>query len=261
MKTVVGILKLRSEVEHAVEGLHAIGISNDRINILTPDTPKRKVAAVPTTETEQPGSGSALGGVVGGALGAAGGLSIGAAVASLFVPGIGTVVAIGIASAAILGALGAVGGAASGEALEDSMARGLPIDELFVYEDALRQGRTTVIAFVDDEAQAERARQILLGAGAESVDAARENWWVGLRDDERAVYSQHHDDFDEKEPSYRHGFESALQPAARGKSYVEAEEYLKTIYPKEYASDSFRLGYQRGYAYYLRLLATGSPSF
>src|SRR4030095_6312168 len=106
----------------------------------------------------------------------------------------------------ILGAGGAVGGAVAGRALEDSMSRGLPIDELFVYEDALRQGRTIVIAFVEGNLEAERAREIMREAGAESVDAARENWWVGLRDDELVGYSKNGDDFNRDEAGYRHGF-------------------------------------------------------
>ena len=65
--------------------------------------------------------------------------------------------------------------------MEEGLAHGLPHDELFVYEDALRQGRTVVIAFADDDDVAERGRQIMSDSGAETVDAARESWWIGLR--------------------------------------------------------------------------------
>lgn len=254
MKTVAGILNSQTEAEIAVEHLRSIGIKNDRINLLTPDASERALAHVATTETEQPGTGPAIGGVVGGALGAAGGMSMGMAVASLLVPGVGPVLAIGVAAAAILGAGGAVGGAVAGEALEDSMARGLPIDELFVYEHALRQGQTVVIAFTEDETQADRARQIFSDAGAESIDAARESWWVGLRDGERAIYSKKYKDFERREMSYRHGFEAALHGTVRGKPYDEATNYLKTVYPVEYADDLFRDGYQRGQAHYRDLV-------
>jgi hypothetical protein len=254
MKTVAGILNSRSEAEIAVERLRAIGIDNDHINLLTPDDGERAIAHVATTETEQPGTGPAIGGVVGGALGAAGGMSMGMAVASLLIPGVGPVLAIGVAAAAILGAGGAVGGAVAGEALEDSMARGLPIDELFVYEHALRQGQTVVIVFTDDETQADRARQILSDAGAESIDAARESWWVGLRDGERAIYSKKYKDFEKREISYRHGFEAALHRNIRGKPYDEATDYLRRAYPDEYADDLFQEGYNRGQAHYRNLL-------
>jgi hypothetical protein len=65
--------------------------------------------------------------------------------------------------------------------LEDSMTEGLPEDELFVYEDALRKGRSVVIALAD-ESKAPLLRELLKAEGAEAVDAAREQWWIGLRD-------------------------------------------------------------------------------
>ena len=250
MKTVVGILTSRSVAQLVVERLRSIGIGDENINLLAPGASRGKLEEIPTTETEQPGMGSAMGGVVGGALGAAGGMGLGAAMATLLVPGVGPVLAMGLAGAALLGAGGAVGGAAGGRALEDSMARGLPVDELFVYEDALRQGRSVVIAFADNEARAQEARAIMHEAGAEAVDAARENWWVGLRDDEEATYSKTSEDFNEREASYRHGFETALHPSFRGRSYDEAVDSLSTFQPDEYAEASFRRGYQRGQTYY-----------
>lgn len=255
MKTIVGILTSRSSAELAVERLRRIGINTENINLLAPGAARGQLDEIPTTETEQPGMGSAMGGVVGGALGAAGGMGVGAAIATLLVPGAGAVFAIGVAGAALLGAGGAVGGAAAGEALEDSMARGLPIDELFVYEDALRQGRSVVIVFATDDDQADKARATLFATGAESVDAARENWWVGLRDHEKANYSETNQDFEARETSYRLGFETALHPSFRGRSYSEAIDSLRAKQPREYVEDSFRRGYERGQAYHIKLSA------
>jgi hypothetical protein len=255
MKTVVGILNSRVEATLAVERLRAIGLEKGLINLLTPDAKLAQLVDVKTTETEQPGSGPAIGGVVGGALGAAGGMGAGTAVASLVLPGVGSVLAVGLAAAAILGAAGAVGGAVAGEVLEDSMARGLPIDELFVYEDALRRGRTIVIAFPLDDDQAKRAREIMREVGAESVDAARDKWWVGLRDNDQAVYSQKRNDYKERETIYRRGLETALHPALGRRPYAEAVDSLRAVYPEEYADESFRRGYRRGYTYFRELLA------
>ncbi len=70
----------------------------------------------------------------------AAGLEFGAAAATVLIPGVGPVLAVGLAAAAILGIGGAVGGAAAGAALEKDSTTGLPADELFVYKDALRQG-------------------------------------------------------------------------------------------------------------------------
>src|SRR4051794_5121233 len=182
MSTVAGIFKSRADAERAVANLRSAGVAFDRINLLTPGTSDEEVEeTVPTTETEQPGMGGALGGTVGGALGAAGGMTIGAATASLLVPGVGPILAAGIIGAALFGVGGAAAGAAAGNALEESV-EGLPHDELYVYEDALRQGRSIIIVVADDDTQADGARAILSQAGAESIDAARESWWVGLRD-------------------------------------------------------------------------------
>ena len=94
MSTVAGIFQSRANAERAVANLRSAGIANDYINFLTPGTTDEKVeASVPTTETEQPGMGSAMGGAVGGALGVAGGMHIGATLASLLVPGVGPVLA------------------------------------------------------------------------------------------------------------------------------------------------------------------------
>src|SRR5215467_12333442 len=113
---------------------------------------------VPTSETEQPGMGTALGGVVGGAVGASSGMMT-ATVLSALVPGIGTVTTIGVAALTLLGLVGgAVAGTVAGGALEDTLANGLPKDELYVYKDALRRGRTVLIALVEDTNQATAAR-------------------------------------------------------------------------------------------------------
>ena len=41
---------------------------------------------------------------------------------------------------------------------------------MFVYEDALRQGRSVVIELSDEEEQAELARAVFSETGAESID-------------------------------------------------------------------------------------------
>jgi hypothetical protein len=158
--------------------------------------------------------------------------------------------ALGLAGAALLAAGGAIGGAAVGDALEDSMARGLPVDELFVYEEALKQGRSVLIVFAEDSEQADKAREVLEIAGAESVDLARERWWVGLRDVERDSYSEDKNEFEEDETTYRRGFETAMRPSIRGTPYDEALASLKVIDPDFYQEEPFRLGFERGRNYY-----------
>jgi hypothetical protein len=250
MKTTVGIFNSRADAERAVERLRSIGIADNRISFLTPGDAEKKLEAVATTDTEQPGMGAALGGVVGGALGTAGGMSLGAAAASLLVPGVGPIIASGIIGAALLGAGGAMGGAALGGELEEGMADGLPKDELFYYEDALRKGRSVVIAFTEDDEQDSVARTVMNETGAESIDAAREDWWLGLRDVEEEDYTQQGKDFKADEAHYRKGFESALHTETRGKSYDEASSYLGQCYGEICEAQPFRRGYERGQKYH-----------
>ena len=248
METVVGIFTARSAAESAAERLRALGMTNDQINLMFPGLPTAQLDSIPTTDAEQPGMGPAVGGVVGGVTGASGGL-LGAAVASALVPGVGPVMAIGLAAAAILGVGGAVAGAAAGSALEDTLSEGLPKDELFIYQDALRQGRTVLIVLLDQEGQGDMARDVLAQAGAESLDAAREHWWLGLRSAEAESYSAEGGDFSRDEMLYRRGFEAALHVETSGKPYGEASEYLRAHHADIYREDAFRVGYVRGHAY------------
>jgi hypothetical protein len=242
METVAGIFQTREQAERAIKEIHSLGIRNDRIALLTPNTTAGEAErAVPTADSEQPGMGKAMGGTVGGAMGVAGGASLGAAAASVLIPGVGPVIAGAILGAAILGAGGTAAGMAAGEALEEGLVSGLPHDELFLYEDAVRKGRSVVIAFTENE-ELERARAAMASAGAETIDAAREDWWLGLRDDEAADYHATGKQFDTDEPSYRHGFETALRN--RG------EDIAKLSTSGEVLDDAFRHGYKRGCAYH-----------
>ena len=249
METIVGIFNSRVDGERAVTQLRAAGIPEDKIVLLAPGASEKQLSEVHTTEAEQPGMGKALGATVGGALGVAGGVPLGAAIASFFIPGVGPVIAAGLLGAAILGIGGAATGAAAGGALEGGLAHGLPHDELYLYEDALRRGRSVVIAFAEDDEVAERGRSALTRTGAESIDAARESWWIGLRSAEEERYTAEGKDFSRDERTYRRGFEAALHPNLRGTSYDEALKTLKQAQDDEV----FRRGYERGQDYHRSL--------
>ena len=250
MESIVGIFNSFADAKRASALLRSLGIPDNRMAVLSPNTRESEVeAGVPTTDAEQPGVGAALGGTVGAALGVAGGLEAGAAAASLLVPGVGPVLALGILGAAILGVGGAAAGAFAGQALEEGLARGIPRDELYVYEDALRRGRSVVIAFVDDAAVADQARAQLSHAGAESIDAARDEWWVGLRDAEREHYTKQGGNFDTDEAKYRLGFEAAMRPDCRGRSCGDMQTKLDERYGADAGAESFHEGYDRGQHY------------
>lgn len=238
MKTVVGIFTERAAAERAMRAIEAAGIPRDKISLVFPED--RSLAGVPTTEAEPPGIGRAIGGVVGGATGAATGLQAGALV-SMFVPGVGPVLALGLLGAAVLG----VAGVAIGEALDTTLREGLPKDELYVYEDALRQGRSLVVALAADETEAENVRRALAEAGAESLDAARERWWIGLREAEAAAYTAAGGEFARDETDYRCGFEAALSLGPEAGPHGEALGHLRERYPETCEREAFRRGYER----------------
>jgi hypothetical protein len=127
---------------------------------------------------------------------------------------------------------------------------GVPADEIFFYEDALRQGRSLVIVLARDEGQAAAARQSLAQAGAESLDSARESWWVGLRDAEAEKYRALGRNFEQDQATYRAGFEAALRPVFRGKSYIQAMENRGAAYRDIWYTEPFRRGFERGRAYF-----------
>ena len=115
MKTLVGIFSSPADAARAYSDLRSLNLHGEDLIVLTPEASLQQIDAVPTEDGEQPGMGKALGGVIGGAMG----LAAGAAVASLLLPGVGAVIAIGL-GAGTLGLGGAVAGAAGGGALEEA---------------------------------------------------------------------------------------------------------------------------------------------
>lgn len=250
MNTVVGIFNSFADAKRGAAMLRSLGIPENRISVLSPGTPQSDIETnIPTSETEQPGMGTVVGGAVGGALGVAGGLEAGMVAATALIPGVGPVFALGLLGASLLGLGGAAAGAAAGSALEENLDEGLPRDELYLYEDALRRGRAVVIAAADSDETAARARTELERAGAESIDAARQQWWLGLRGAEQAHYTNEGGDFNVDEATYRLGFEAALHPDRRGKTYDNCVTGLRTRYAKDCESNAFRGGFDRGQAY------------
>jgi hypothetical protein len=187
MMPIVGVFQTRAEAEACSAALQSAEIAKRKIHLLTPDVTKAELASVPTMEAEEPGMGKAIGAVVGGAVGLAGGFEV-AEVLLALLPGVGAVVALGISGAALLTALGAFGGGAVGAAFENSVFKGLPEEELFVYKDALKQGRSVLIVTPDNKDEANRVRETLAAGGAESIDRARNEKWLGMSDEAKEKY-------------------------------------------------------------------------
>jgi hypothetical protein len=244
METVAGIFDSRGDAERAFFQLaESTQFDREKLLLLTPDSGPEKIDEIPTDEGEQPGMGSALGGVVGGAVG----LATGAVLSNLVLPGIGPILTLSLSAGGGLG--GALIGAAGGSAAERALSNGLPKDEIFFYEDALRRQRSLVIAMADSEDNATSARFIMECNKAESVDAAREKWWIGIRDDEAREYDRRHGDFSAQERVYRAGFEAALSRELRNYPLSEAEGRLRKKFPDIADHQVFRHGYERGRQY------------
>ena len=133
--------------------------------------------------------------------------------------------------------------------MDRALLDGLPKDEVFVYEDALRQGRSVVICLARDEAERKEVKRVLRHEGAESIDTARRRWWTGLRPAEREHYSADGSDFETDEQIYRRGFETALNPEFRGRSWEQAV-YVLAERDKDWSTECFRNGFERGQRHY-----------
>jgi hypothetical protein len=249
METVAGVFRFYQTARDAADALVRAGFSEKQVNLLSPASSEREIHTIPTSGTEQPGGGGAIGGMLGGALGVAGGLELGMA-AAVLIPGVGPVLAFGLAGAALLGGGGAVGGAALGNAADDRSNEGVPSDEIFFYEDALRQGRSVVLVLAADHSEQQRAHKVLADAGAESLDAARKDWWLGLRDAEQEHYRALGHNFELDEDVYRAAFTAALRRECRGKSIDQDTDCLKWWYPDVWDSEPFQQGYERGRKYW-----------
>lgn len=258
MEAVTGVFQTRETAERALSDVRNTGIGDDKITLLTPgsvDHVDKEIQAVPTDTTEQPGMGNAMGALLGGSIGFTGG-----SVLMALIPGLGPVTALGLLGAGILGAAGAtVGGTAAGK-IENSSYHGLPEDEIFIYEDALRRGRSVVVALAENAGQASVIRDLLKNAGAESVDAAREQWWTGLRSAEQSHYASSGKNFGADEKFYRMGFEKALHARTRCREFDQvssemdaALEDVQRQYPGQNVEGAFTRGYQRGREHYQRL--------
>ncbi len=244
MQVVTGVFKSQDQAEKAVNQLRSLGIPDNRIGIVRPGsaTSERLETGVPVTDSEDPGMGRAMGATVGGAMGAAGGATAGLAVASLVIPGVGPLLAFGMVGAALLGVVGAAAGSAVGDTVEEELGEGIPHEDVYLYEDSLRHGRTVLIAYAEEGDQADRAAEVIREAGAEDIDELRENWWQELRDEERMHYG---DTFDDDEASYRRGYTAALHPRRRGKAYADVEDELRTQYANTVLDRPFQSGYER----------------
>jgi len=253
MEVITRVFDNYDKALEVVRRLGNLGINKRRLALLAAGHGTKGTAtSVPVSDTENPGMGTAMGGAVGGAMGAATGATLGLAAATLLVPGVGPVVAFGLIGAAVLGGTGAVIGASVGDTIEEELGEGFPHEEIYLFEDALRRGKSVVIAYAEEGPQADEARDVMK-VGSADLESLRETWWAEQRDREWSDYQSNGRDFQQDELSYRRGFEAALDPHRRGKTYSEAESGLKAAFAEGELNSAFRRGYERGAAYQNKL--------
>jgi hypothetical protein len=98
----------------------------------------------------------------------------------------------------------------------------------------------------DEDADAVRGALVL--AGAETIDRAREMWWLGVRDVEKEKYTKDAN-FDLDEAEFRRGFEAALQLRNRNRSFEECYQESAGQGPRVPKKESFKRGYESGRQY------------
>jgi len=158
MATVSGLFDDYHDASQAVRELHAAGIANADISLVTADlgaaeAPKPSHTAADVAGGVEAGAGA---GVV---LGGAGGLLAG--VGLLTIPGIGPAIAGGwLLATAVGAAAGAVLGGAGGGIIGALIAGGVPENHAHVYSEGLRRGGTLVTVKTED-AKVDQARAIL----------------------------------------------------------------------------------------------------
>lgn len=181
MPTIAGLFDLYSDASSAVRELHAAGIPNADISLVTADQgaaepPKPSKIATDVTDGAEAGAGAGV--VLGGAGGLLAGLGL------LAIPGVGPVIAGGwLLSMAAGATAGAVVGGATGGIIGALVSGGVPESEAHVYSEGLRRGGTLVTVRVPAE-KVDQAKMILEDNDSIDIDeraaALRREGWTGF---------------------------------------------------------------------------------
>jgi anti-sigma B factor antagonist len=139
METAIGVFASRDRAQDAVGELLQRGVPESSLVFLT------------RSESEAKTVGKQLGAFAGGFAGGAAGMTAGVAAATLLLPGIGAVFALGFGAAALLGLAGAGAGATTGAAIAHEAGAPQPTIDAKSNEDAaffrevLKDGRSLVL--------------------------------------------------------------------------------------------------------------------
>jgi anti-sigma B factor antagonist len=154
METAIGVFASRDNAEEALKELRQQGVPEQSLVFLT------------RSENEAKSIAKEFGAYVGGFAGGAAGMSAGVVAASLLLPGIGTVFAVGFGAAALLGLAGAGAGATVGSASHDAAAAKPTADEkcpedIAFFREVLKEGRSLIVVRTESQDIATTACGIL----------------------------------------------------------------------------------------------------
>ena len=243
MISIVGVFERPNYAQAALLYLRILGLDGGRATLTRPEH-LAELAGVPLDTSEQPGMARTFAALLGGGLGLAAGLAFGCALASTILPG-PAAVRMGMIAGIVIGLAGALAGGACGAIVDRTAQDGLPADELFIYEDALRQGRSTLTCFADTELEGEEVRRALEHADAESVDWARHSRWAGLQDGQRLHYLPPAPALRRPPDHYRKGLEASVEPEFSGKPWDQVVYRLAEEH-RDWYEPAFREGFDRG---------------
>src|SRR5207248_5992745 len=164
VETAIGVFASRDRAEQAVGQLRRQGVPEQSLVFLT------------RSKNEAETVGKEFGAYVGGFAGGAAGMSAGVVAATLLVPGLGAVFALGFGAAALLGLAGAGTGAALGKAVAHDAQAPQPTPDEKCSEDAaffrevLKEGRSLIVVRTESQALATTACGVLdrLGLGMQN---------------------------------------------------------------------------------------------
>jgi anti-sigma B factor antagonist len=155
METAIGVFASRDNAEGAVKELRKRGVPEQSIVFLTRSESDAKTIA------------KELGAYVGGFVGGAAGMTTGVVAATLLLPGIGTVFALGFGAAALLGLAGAGAGASvSSAAVHDSeapqpTAHEESAEDVAFFREVLKEGRSLIVVRTESKELVTSAVEVL----------------------------------------------------------------------------------------------------
>jgi|SRR5208282_1231206 anti-sigma B factor antagonist len=161
METAIGVFSSRDNADAAVKGLREQGVPEESIVFLT------------RSESEANNLAKEFGAYVGGFVGGAAGMTTGVVAASLLLPGIGPIFALGFGAAALLGLAGAGAGAGvSSAVVSDADAPkpttgGKSSEDVSFFREVLKEGRSLIVVRTESKQLAASACAVLdrLGIG------------------------------------------------------------------------------------------------